>query len=139
MLEHLHAGCKVVGTGVIGRMLLGGLEPVVDRHAGFECVQPGDLQQFRSEVEARHAGAPGSHGLGQQATAAPDIDDPLPCQRANAFDVPEPDGIQVVQRAHLALGVPPAAGRGLESRDLSCVDVDGLIHRQRPPGLRRPF
>jgi hypothetical protein len=123
VLEHLHAGDDVVFAGVRQGVCLSGLEYVIHGNARFKCVQSRDLQQFVGEIETRHCGTFAGHGFRQQAAAAADVQHLAALQLARTFDVFEPHGIQIVQWAHFALRIPPAAGRCVEAGDLRRVHV----------------
>jgi hypothetical protein len=132
VLEHFHARDDVVGRCMRGRVLFGGLEQVGQRDAGVERVQSRHREQVAGHVEAHDARALACHRFGEQSAAAADVEHIEPCKSGGTLDVVEPDRVQVVQRAHLALRVPPAAGGRLEARDL------GRVHVRRHDPSPRP-
>lgn len=99
-------------------------------HMGLEV---DDLDEFVREVEADDTGALARHGLGEQSPAAADIHDRESCKRTAPFDVPKTNRVEVVQRAHRTVGVPPAARRRLEAGELGRIDIQLLSHRRRSP------
>ena len=77
MLEELHAGDNVECAGGFDRERFRRDAAIVDVRAGFELVQPRNAERLVSEVDAERIGAAFGHRLGQDATAAADVDDAL--------------------------------------------------------------
>ncbi len=128
VLEHFHARDDVVFAGMGRGMRLGRFEHVVHLDAGFERMQLCDLQQVVGEVEPRDQRALARHRFGQQAAAAADVEHLQPGQASRAFDVLQSHRVQVVQRTHFALRIPPATGGRFEAGDFGGIDVAVFVH-----------
>jgi len=100
-------------------------------------------------IDADHLGAEPGERLAQQAGAAADIEDAQAGQAIQAFDVAlelaaggiadigQPQRIDLVQRRHLAVGIPPFVRQFREFRDLGGIDGGRRCARGRSGKIGR--
>jgi hypothetical protein len=106
---------------------------VLDLGAALERVQLCDAQRFSREIDAGHGGATLRHRLGQHAAAASDVENLASFQRGKACDPLEAHRIDVVQRPHRTLRIPPACGKVTELAQFCLIDVHGANVTSRAP------
>ena len=100
-------------------------EAIVDVDAGLEPVQLRDRERLLRQVDARDAGARMRHRLGEDATAAADVEHVLAGEPTAALrDVVEAQRIDVVQRLELAGRIPPAMRERAELGELRRIGID---------------
>src|SRR5439155_13521894 len=99
----------------------------------LQQVQLGDAQRFLGEVDARDLGAAAGHRLGEDAPAAAHVEHPLAAEARALVDPVEAQRIDVVQRAELALRVPPAMGELAEFLQLCRVGVHRIHCPKKKP------
>ena len=123
MLEHLEAGDHVEFFGpLVGEFLRRGLQ-VIHRDPGLNLVQAGDCQRPLGHVDSGNGCSGVGHGFGEDATPTADIHN-APAGELGALSNPvETQGIDLVQRAEIALRIPPARCQRIELGDLGLVDV----------------
>jgi hypothetical protein len=124
VFEHLHAGDHVEARGLRGRERFGADLAIVHREAGFEQVQPRDLEQGWGKIDRGDLRALARQRLRQQSAAAADVERARAAQRGPLADVGQAYRIQVVQRTRIAVRIPPARSECSELLDLGRVDVD---------------
>src|SRR5438105_4904241 len=74
-------------------------------------------------VDARHMAVARRHRLGENAAAAADVEHALSRKRGALVDPVEPQRIDLVQRAKLAVRIPPAMRELAELLELRRIDV----------------
>ena len=111
MFKHFHASDHVEAAWLLhGKVFCTRFLVVHSLRTGLNGMQLRDLKRLPGEVDAQHVGTPASHGVGQNAPTAADINNTLSLQRRYAFDPAKPKRIYLVQGAELSVGVPPAMG-----------------------------
>ena len=123
MFEHFHAGYDIEAGRAFACKVFGGDVAVIHLLPALEEVQPGDAEGLVGEVDAGDLGAPGSHGFGQDAAAAADIDDLLAGNAGVGIYPVEAQGIDLVERLELGFGVPPAVGEVTEFLQFGGIGV----------------
>lgn len=105
------------------RQFLGGGRAIVDIDAGFGRMQLRHLDVGLGSVGPDHLGAEAGHRLAQKPAAAADVEDAQALERTGfawiapealrhlVADIGEADGVELVQRAKLAVRVPPFGGK----------------------------
>src|SRR2546428_808342 len=118
-----HAAQEIVDVAVAS-------EPVALRQRVVgHADQLGDAQRFLREVDTRDLGAAAGHRFAEDAAAAAHIEHALRPEARALVDPVEAQRIDVVQRAELAVRVPPAMGELAEFLQLCRVGV----HRSHCP------
>ena len=155
MLDDFHVEDDVEGLAGIGQVL-GRRRAVVDRHARLLGMQLGDLDVGLRRVGADNRRAKPGQRLAKQAAAAADVEDAQALERpcgmriaAEALrhlvaDIGQPDRVELVQRAELAVRIPPFGGQRGKAVDFrsvngrsSCFGHDpGLLFGTRKSGPR---
>ena len=118
MLDDLHAGDKVV-TPILAFQDVGRRETIVDLQTLVRCMRPCNVDRIGRGIDRRHLAAQPGETFGKNAAAASDIQDsePLqgmqvagvtakPCAQAVA-DISQANRVKTVQRAELAVKIPP--------------------------------
>jgi hypothetical protein len=117
MLDHLHRQHDV--EALAGVHLFHGGAAVVDGEMALVGVQPGCSNVGSGRIDADHLRAEPRERLAQQPRTTADVEHPqagqavqaldvaleFPCRRI--ADITEPQRIDLVQRRHLAVRVPP--------------------------------
>src|SRR5438132_329178 len=132
-LEQVHAGDDVERAGMALGVVFGGGALVSHLCLALQQVQLGDAQRFLGEVDARDLGAAAGHRLGEDAPAAAHVEHPLAAEARALVDPVEAQRIDVVQRAELALRVPPAMGELAEFLQLCRVGVHRIHCPKKKP------
>jgi hypothetical protein len=83
-----------------------------------------DAGSAAANCSAHHLGAARRHALGQDAAAAAHVHHALAGEGGAIVDIVQPQGIDVVQRFVLAVGIPPAVGGLIEFGDFLGIHVD---------------
>ncbi len=136
MLDHFHAEhdveCLTRRCDVLGRR-----HAIVDRQRGLLSVQARNRHIPFRRIDADDMRPQSSQRLGQQATAAADIEDAQTIQRADiaaiepelpdsvVADIGKPNRVDAVQRLELARRVPPGFRHRGELGDFVGVDRRG--------------
>ena len=123
MLQHFHAGDDVVVLRLLHCEFLDRHLAVFHRESAFQQMQLRDLEPPVAHVYAGYLGATRRHGLGKDAAAAAHIQHRLAIEPRQPVDVVEPQGVDVVQRLELAVGVPPAMRELVEFFEFERIDV----------------
>ena len=126
---------EVLGFFFSLRVRLGGRQQVFHRLAAFEQMQLRDLERFFRKVDSRHRCAQPRHRFREDAAAAADVEHALAGQLRQPVDPGEAQRVEIVQRAELALRIPPAVRELAEFRELGrvCVLVRGRHKQKAPP------
>ena len=147
MLDDLERQHRVEALAV-RRQRLGGGMAVVDGESLLLGVVAGGAHVGFGRVDGDHIGAQATEGLGHQATAAADIEEPEAGQRLECRccvgsragrsvghervpHVSDADRVQRVERAEGAVAVPPTLGKRGKALDLRRIDagVGGRLSR----------
>ncbi len=84
----------------------------------------GDAQRLLGQVDAGHPRAAASHRLGEDAAAAADVQHVAAFELRMLRDPLQAQRVDLVQRAELALGIPPAVREFPEFLQLGRIGVD---------------
>jgi hypothetical protein len=115
VLEHLHAGDDVVLRRLLDGQILHRDLAIADAgDAGLHGVQLRDLERAAGKVDAEHLGALPAIASARMPPPQPTSSARLPRSPREAVDPVESQRIDLVQRAELALRVPPAVGQFAE-------------------------
>ena len=123
VFEHFHAGDDIERARHLGRERLDADQPIVDAKPALMQMQARDIEHSGREIDRGHLGASPRERFTEQTAAAANIKGPRAFQRRAIGDVTETDGIQVMQGARLAVGVPPARGEAVELGGFGRIDV----------------
>ncbi len=133
VFEHLHAGDHIEPGRTLRGQVLHRDSTIAHLDTGLQGVQLRDLQRPLPHVDAGDPRPAHGHTLGQNAAAAPDIQDFLAGEPRRPVDVVQPQGIDVMQGLELTVGIPPTAGQFLELADLGVIDIGGCLgHGMHP-------
>ena len=146
VLDHLHVEDDVEALAG-GRQIFRRRGAVVDVETLLGGMDGGRLDVPLRRVDGNHVRAQPRHRLGQQAAAAADVEKAQALERFALVwvdaqprrhllaDIVEPDRIELVQHAELAVGVPPFGGHCGKAFHLGRVDggaagdvFGGLVH-----------
>jgi hypothetical protein len=123
------------------RQRLGGDLAVVEvLHPGLQRMQARHAQRLGGQVDARHVRRLARHRFGQDAAAAADVEHRLAAQAGQFVDPVQAQRVDLVQRAELAVRVPPAVGQITELGKFLGVDVSCMLgwYRRRARKRRKP-
>ena len=112
MLEHFHAGDDIEAARLLSGQCLGtDLAVLHAARACFECMKLRHFERLAGQVDTQHFRALASHRIGQDATAAADIEHSALRYRRNTVNPFQTQWIDFVQRAEFAFQIPPAMGQ----------------------------
>ena len=132
VLDHFHRQHNVEALAHVHLFSRGAA--IVDRQMALVGMQLGGRDIGGGWIDPDHLRAQPRERLAQQAGAAADIEDAQSGKAIQAFDVAlelaaggvadigQPQRIDLVQRGHLALGVPPLVRQFRELRDFGRID-----------------
>jgi hypothetical protein len=135
MLDHLERQHRVE-SGAAFRQRFGGSGAVVDRQPARFGMAAGGGDRRRAGIDAGHSETEARHRLCYESAATADIDQIEALERTQgsgiAAEMPaqlgtdegEADGIEAVQRAETARGIPPVFGCAGKATDLFGIDRD---------------
>src|SRR5699024_8746502 len=112
MFQHFHADHDIEFTCQIGGQIMAGDQTVVDVEAGLFGVGAGGCNQRFGQIQTRDRGAASRYGFAENAGPAADVEHAGAIELAALVDVVQAQRVDVVQWPHVAVGVPPAVGKG---------------------------
>ena len=108
MFEHFHASDRIERAGHFRRQRFDTDLAVIDVLPRLVQMQACDFEHARRQIDAHHVGTATRERFAENAAAAPDIEHARALQPNALGNVVQPCRIQVVQRARLAIDIPPS-------------------------------